>query len=106
MRPREDRDLLAGLSAIARRCWRVLEMSGYARVDFRVDTSGKPLVLEVNPNPCVSPDAGLVAAASRAGWSYSDLVCRILRPALRRAAGDCVQSSRCRPAAVAAESRR
>jgi D-alanine-D-alanine ligase len=83
----EDRQLLDDLTVLARRCWRELGIAGYARVDFRVDLRGAPWVLEVNPNPCLSRDAGLAAAAARAGLSYRKLVKRILRPALRRAAG-------------------
>ena len=82
----EDRQLIGKLSEIARACWDQLEMDGYARVDFRVDDRGTPWVLEANPNPCISADAGLVAAASRAGLSYRDLVQRILQPVLQKIA--------------------
>jgi len=101
----QDQELLERLSAIARRCWRVLDIGGYGRVDFRTDAHGMPLVLEVNPNPCLSPDAGLVAAASRAGWSYNELVRRIVKPALKQAAGTKpVPQTGSLPAAVAAGS--
>lgn len=79
-----DLTLLDELSDLARACWRELGIEGYSRVDFRVDSCGKPWVLEVNPNPCLSPDAGLAAAAARAGLSYEDLVRRILRPVVER----------------------
>lgn len=39
---------------IADDCWEIFGLKGYARVDFRVDESGKPFVLEINPNPCIS----------------------------------------------------
>jgi D-alanine-D-alanine ligase len=77
-----DQSLLDELSDLACTCWRELGIEGYSRVDFRVDSLGQPWVLEVNPNPCLSPDAGLAAAAARAGLSYEDLVQRILRPAV------------------------
>ena len=49
-------------------------MSGFARVDFRVGKDGLPLILEINTNPCISPDAGFAAAAAEAGMSYAALI--------------------------------
>ena len=51
-----DRIMLKRLEETARRCWRIFNLKGYARVDFRVDAAGVPWVLEVNANPCLSPD--------------------------------------------------
>ncbi len=84
--PRRDRGLLAELSEIARRCWSVFGLRGYARVDFRVDAEGRPWVLEVNANPCLSPDAGFAAAAARAGLELKQVVERIVREAVPGAA--------------------
>ncbi len=75
----DDAGLLARLSEISRRCWRQFDLRGYARVDFRVDAEGRPWVLEINANPCLSPDAGFIAAAGRAGLGTVDVVERILR---------------------------
>lgn len=79
--PREDAALLEGMSGIARACWKLFGLRGYARVDFRVDDGGRPWVLEVNANPCISPDAGYMAAAGQAGLSREDVVRRILSDA-------------------------
>jgi len=76
--PPEDRPLLAELADIARRCWGLFGLRGYARVEFRVDADGKPWVLEINANPCLSPDAGFYAAAQRVSMTYPQLVARIL----------------------------
>jgi D-alanine-D-alanine ligase len=73
-----DRGLVSELVRLAVNCWNEFGLSGYARVDFRVDPGGRPWVLEVNPNPCLSRDAGLASAAERNGWSYEELVRRIL----------------------------
>jgi len=82
----EDQVLLERLVQVARRCWELFELSGYARVDFRVDPAGRPWVLEVNANPCLSPDAGFAAAAARGGLSYDAVVERLVRAALGRGA--------------------
>jgi len=82
--PPSDAPLLARLSDLAHRCWRLFGLRGYARVDFRVDGHGEPFILEVNANPCLSPDAGFPAAAARAGLSSRDVVERIVAAALPR----------------------
>ncbi|MFH1152718.1 MAG: D-alanine--D-alanine ligase [Pseudomonadota bacterium] len=76
--PARDAALLFTLEDLACRCWRCFGLRGYARVDFRVDVSGNPFILEVNTNPCISPDAGFAAALDRAGIPFSDCVARIL----------------------------
>ena len=67
-------------------CARLFGLCGYSRVDFRTDHSGKLFVLEVNPNPDISPDAGLARAARAEGLSYEELVLAILRLGLARGA--------------------
>ena len=81
--PPADAALLKELSRIARECWQLFELRGYARVDFRVDHAGKPWVLEINANPCLSPDAGFAAAAQQAGLEFPEVVRRILADARR-----------------------
>ncbi len=76
--PEEDASLLGELERVARDCWDLFSLRGYARVDFRVDPSGRPWVLEVNTNPCLSPDAGFVAAAEQAGISFEQVIERIV----------------------------
>jgi D-alanine-D-alanine ligase len=67
---RRDEKLISSMRGIALRCWELFDLRGYARIDFRVDKNGLPLVLEVNANPCLSPDAGFAAALARADISY------------------------------------
>ncbi len=74
-----DRPLLHSLSRMAIDCWNLFDLRGYARVDFRVGADGRPWVLEVNVNPCLSPDAGFAAAAARAGLIFAQVVERIVR---------------------------
>lgn len=75
-------DLSAHLIRLALRAWRVLGLSGYGRVDLRLDAAGVPHVLEVNANPALAPDAGFAAAAEKAGIGYAELIGRIADAAL------------------------
>ena len=53
-------------------------LKGYARIDFRVDKNDEPFILEINANPCLSPDAGFYAASQRVGYSFKQVVERII----------------------------
>jgi D-alanine-D-alanine ligase len=55
----------------------LFDLRGYARIDFRV-RGNKPYVIDINPNPDISADAGLARAAAHAGYSYPDLINRIV----------------------------
>ena len=70
--------LCAELGRVALKCWDIFQLRGYARVDFRVDAAGTPWVLEVNANPCISPDAGFAAALEEAGTAYAEGIERIV----------------------------
>jgi D-alanine-D-alanine ligase len=76
--PSSDQPLLDRLREIALQCWQVFELNGYVRVDFRVDVNNHPFVLEVNTNPCISPDAGFFAACQRGGLNYQNVIERII----------------------------
>ena len=80
------------LVRVATRAWEVVQGpegvgGGYGRVDLRVDEQGRPWVLDVNPNPDLTDDAGLSRMAQAAGWEYPELVRRIAEAALREAQG-------------------
>jgi D-alanine-D-alanine ligase len=76
--PEADAPLLARLEELALRCWGLFDLKGYARVDFRIDREGNPWILEVNANPCLSPDAGFCAAALQAGLDIPEVLARII----------------------------
>lgn len=84
--PASDAPLLESLARLARDVWAAFGLSGYARVDFRTDEAGRPLVIDVNANPCLCPDAGFAAALGQAKVSYPAAVARILAAARTRAA--------------------
>ncbi len=74
-----EETLLQDMAETARQCWHVFGLRGYARVDFRVDEHGRPWVLEINANPCLSPDAGFAAAAAQAGLDFRQIIERLAR---------------------------
>lgn len=78
----DDESLVATLRSLSRQVWDAMALSGYARVDFRIDAAGRPYILEVNVNPCLTPDAGFAAAAERGGLTYEALALAILRAAV------------------------
>ncbi|MBN2193604.1 MAG: ATP-grasp domain-containing protein [Polyangiaceae bacterium] len=61
----------------------VLGVTGFARVDLRLDGTESPWVLEVNANPCLSPDAGFFAAAAQAGLDDGGICAAIVEDATR-----------------------
>jgi D-alanine-D-alanine ligase len=78
-----DEPALAGkLKSACETIWRLFNLTGFVRVDFRVTAQGEPLILEINVNPCISPDAGFVAAAAEADMPYDRLIEEIVRVAL------------------------
>jgi D-alanine-D-alanine ligase len=82
-----EADLALRLQETALKVWRLFDLGGWARVDFRVAADGAPLVIDVNVNPDISDDAGLAAAATRAGISYPDLIAGIITAGQKRARG-------------------
>jgi len=84
--PDQDRPLLDRIDKIARECWKLFNLKGYARVDFRVDENGNPWVLEVNTNPCIAPDSGFVAAANQADLTFKQIIERIIHEPMIRIA--------------------
>jgi D-alanine-D-alanine ligase len=71
-------DVSARIQHLAKRTYRALELTGYARIDFRTDTSGRPFVIEANPNPQLAEQEDFAQSALKAGVSYSTLLERIM----------------------------
>ncbi len=81
--PPSDAPLLQRLGDLASQCWPLFKLRGWAQVDFRVDAAGNPWILEINGNPCLSPDAGFAAAMQQASIPYDQGIQRIVEDALR-----------------------
>jgi D-alanine-D-alanine ligase len=71
--------LQARIDRLARRIYRALHLSGYARIDFRLREDGSLYVLEANPNPNLEKDEDFAAAGKAAGVGYPRLLDRIMR---------------------------
>jgi D-alanine-D-alanine ligase len=69
---------------IAARVFKLFECRDYARVDIRVDRDGKIYVLEVNPNPDISPQSGMARALKVQGTTYTEFVGNLIERALLR----------------------
>ena len=74
-----------GLAADA---FRAMGCRDYARVDFRMDAKGRPFILEVNPNPDISTNAGYARALKAAGIKYAAFWGAMVRNAVGRKGAD------------------
>ena len=81
------RSLANKMQRVALECFHLLMVRDYGRIDLRVDDQGKIYVLEVNGNPCLSPDAGFAASAQESGLTYGDMIGMIVDFAVQREEG-------------------
>ena len=68
---------------LARRAWRVLRLSGFARIDFRLDAAGRPWLIDVNANPDVDFHEDFARSAAHDGLPPDALLQRLVDLALR-----------------------
>ena len=69
---------------IALKCFKTMGCRDYCRVDMRLNNKNKLYVLEVNPNPDLTADAGFMRSAKYAGISYRKALKRIVMHAAKR----------------------
>lgn len=83
----EAQDLPAGaaerIQHVSKRVYKVLQLSGYARIDLRLDAAGGVHVLEANPNPQIARAEDFARSAEKAGLPYPALLQRILTTGMR-----------------------
>jgi D-alanine-D-alanine ligase len=83
----EAKDLEPAIAAqiqhICKRVYRILQLSGYARIDLRLSSEGKVYVLEANPNPQLAHGEDFAESAERMGVKYNHLLQRIVNLGLR-----------------------
>ena len=68
---------------LCKRAYRGLELSGYARIDLRLDEAGHVWVIEANPNPQIAKGEDFAASAGKVGIAYESLLQRIVNLGLR-----------------------
>jgi len=87
IRSEEARNLPEGkaekIQHLAKRVYRALGLSGYARIDVRMDAEGSVYVLEANPNPQIAHDDDFSDSAEEDGYPYKDLLQELLNIGLR-----------------------
>ena len=79
-----DNELQALIEKTALAAFNALDCRDYARVDFRLSQRNIPHVVDVNPNPDLSPEAGFIRSASHAGLSYEQVLFALVDFALQR----------------------
>lgn len=79
-----DARLRQNIIEIALSTFKLVGCCGYARLDIRLDTEGQPEVIEINPNPDISPGAGAARQAQAAGMTYNQFIEKIALFALER----------------------
>jgi D-alanine-D-alanine ligase len=68
---------------LCKRAFRALELSGYARIDLRLEENGNVWVLEANPNPQIARGEDFAESAAKIGLSYETVLQRIINLGLK-----------------------
>ncbi|MEY4070086.1 MAG: hypothetical protein RL721_700 [Candidatus Eisenbacteria bacterium] len=76
--------VVRALERTTRRVYHMLELDGYARVDYRLTAKGELYLLEANPNPEIAEKEEFASAAAAAGLGYRPLLQRIVSLGLAR----------------------
>ncbi len=79
---RADQHIIEKLRKLSLKCWYAMNLNGYVRIDFRADENNNLFILEINANPCLSPDAGFMAAALQNLFSATDVIMKLVNNAI------------------------
>jgi D-alanine-D-alanine ligase len=74
-----SRKMQTELADLSKRIYRLLGMSGYARLDYRLTEDGEAYLLEANPNPQIAKDEDFALSAKHMGTEYSELIEQLMR---------------------------
>jgi D-alanine-D-alanine ligase len=77
-------DVTARIQRVSLAAYRVLHCQDWARIDLRMDARGELYVIDVNLEPAIAPEYALARSAQAMGWTYVQLVNRILDHAIER----------------------
>ena len=64
--------------ALCKKVYHLFQMKGYGRIDLRLQPNGEFVFLEANPNPAIASDEDFALSAKQAGWSYEDLIEKLI----------------------------
>ena len=87
LHPEFEPEIAARVRRAAVDAWRAVGARDYGRVDVRVDPTGVPYVVDINPNCDLSADAGFARAARAVGLDHPALLRLLVSYALRRQSG-------------------
>jgi len=73
-----DDDVLRRIQGICKKIFRLFQIRGYARFDLRLKPTGEVYFIEVNPNPAIARKDDFARSAKQFGWSYEDLLARLV----------------------------
>jgi D-alanine-D-alanine ligase len=73
-----DPGLVKRIERVCKRIYRLLDITGYARLDFRLPQDGQIVFIEANPNPILAADEDFAQSAAKAGLAYPQLIERII----------------------------
>ena len=71
-------EMLGRLQRLSKRIYRILGLSGYARLDYRVTSDGRMFLLEANPNPQIARGEDFADSAAHCGVTYERLLQKIV----------------------------
>lgn len=76
-----ENELKSQIVELTHKCRESLKIKGYARVDYRMDSNGRIFVIDINTNPCISPDSTFIAMIEQKGLTIEEMFDKIIEDA-------------------------